>query len=126
MLKYIFNERDILLSLYSNSISNLYCTFQDKNNLYLVLDYLPGGDLRKLMCQYEFFLEEEIKFISGCIVSGLEYIHSHNIIHRDLKPENLLLDEKGYIRISDFGISNYCNSVDIDRKSTRLNSSHAT
>jgi len=113
MLKYIFNERDILLSLYSNSISNLYCTFQDKNNLYLVLDYLPGGDLRKLMCQYEFFLEEEIKFISGCIVSGLEYIHSHNIIHRDLKPENLLLDEKGYIRISDFGISNYSNSIEL-------------
>ena len=113
MIKYIFNERDILLSLYSNSISNLYCTFQDKNNLYLVLDYLPGGDLRKLINQYEFFLEDEIKFISGCIVSGLEYIHSHNIIHRDLKPENLILDEKGYIRISDFGISNYSNSIEL-------------
>ena len=103
--KYIFNERDILLSLYSTSISNLYCTFQDKNNLYMILDYLPGGDLRNLINKYEFFLEEEIKFISGCIIIGLEYLQLNNIIHRDIKPENLILDEKGYIRISDFGIS---------------------
>ena len=113
MIKYIFNERDILLSLYSNSISNLYCTFQDKNNLFMVLDYLPGGDLRSLISHYEFFLEEEIKFISGCIVSGLEYIHSNNIIHRDLKPENLIFDEKGFIRISDFGISIFNNNINL-------------
>ena len=95
MINYIFKERDILFSLYSNSISNLYYTFQDKNNLFMVFDYLPGGDLRKLMRKYDFFLEEEIKFIAGCVVLGLEYIHLNNIIHRDIKPENLIIDEKG-------------------------------
>ncbi len=114
MTNYIFKERDILLSLYSNSISNLYYTFQDKNNLFMILDYLPGGDLRNLMRKYDFFLEEEIKFIAGCVVLGLEYIHLNNIIHRDIKPENLIIDEKGFIRISDFGISTFINNPNIN------------
>ena len=114
MIDYIFKERDILLSLYSNSISNLYYTFQDKNNLYMILDYLPGGDLRNLMKKYDFFSEEEIKFITGCVIFGLEYLHLNNIIHRDIKPENLIIDEKGYIRISDFGISTYINNPNLN------------
>ena len=48
-----------------------------------------------------------IEFIIACIVLGLEYIHSKSIIHRDIKPENLILDDKGYVRITDFGISKF-------------------
>ena len=51
------------------------------------------------------FTEEQTKFFMACIILGLEYIHSNNIIHRDIKPENLVCDDKGYIRITDFGVA---------------------
>ena len=100
----IYAERDILNYIYNIHIVNLYSTFQDENYLYMIMDYLEGGDLRKLMKQ-KIFNEEEIKFIAACIIIGLEYIHEKKIIHRDIKPENLIFDDKGYLRISDFGIA---------------------
>ena len=101
----IFIERDILNILYNIHIVNLYLTFQDENYLYMIMDYLEGGDLRKHMKEKIFFNIKEIKFIAACIIIGLEYIHRKGIIHRDIKPENLIFDEKGYLRISDFGIA---------------------
>ena len=114
LLELTFKERDILSSLYSPYISNLYCTFQDNENLYIVLDYLPGKDLKfKIQTLKRNFTEEEIKFIAGNVILGLEYIHSKGIIHRDIKPANLVFDNKGYIRISDFGIAVYYSNKDI-------------
>ena len=103
----IFHERDILLNLYNNSIVNMYCTFQDENNIYMIMDYLAGKDLRHLMKNNKKrkFKEKEIVFFAACIITGLEYIHSHNIIHRDIKPENLLFDSKYFLKIADFGIA---------------------
>ena len=103
----IFQERDILLNLYNNNIVNMYCTFQDKNNIYMIMDYMPGKDLRNLMKNNlnRRFKEKEIIFFAACIISGLEYIHSNGIIHRDIKPENLLFDSKYFLRIADFGIA---------------------
>ena len=98
-------EKEILSQLYNPFIINLYCTFQDENNLYFVMDYLGGGDLRYYLLNGKKFKEKQIKFILGCIFVGLEYIHSNKIIHRDLKPENLIFDDKGYLHICDFGIS---------------------
>ena len=69
------------------------------------MDYLPCSDLRYQMNSLQFFSEEQIKFLSACIITGLEYIHSKNIVHRDIKPENIICDEKGYVRITDFGIA---------------------
>ena len=103
----IFQERDILFNLYNNNIINIYCTFQDKNNIYMIMDYLPGKDLRNLIQNNKNrkFKENEIIFFAACIISGLEYIHSNNIIHRDIKPENLLFDSKFFLRIGDFGVA---------------------
>ena len=103
----IFHERDILLNLYNNNIINIYCTFQDKNNIYMIMDYLAGKDLRNLMKNNKNrkFKENEIIFFAACIILGLEYIHSNNIIHRDIKPENLLFDSKFFLRIGDFGVA---------------------
>ena len=108
----IFQERDILLNLYNNNIINIYCTFQDKNNIYMIMDYLPGKDLRNLIKNNKNrnFKENEIIFLAACIISGLEYIHSNNIIHRDIKPENLLFDSKFFLRIGDFGVAVKKNS----------------
>ena len=100
----IFQERDILNYIYNIHIVNLYATFQDDNYLYLIMDYLNGGDLRKHM-KDKIFSIKEIKFVTSCIIIGLEYLHKKGIIHRDIKPENLIFDEKGYLRISDFGIA---------------------
>ena len=84
-------------------------SFQDFNNLYLVLDLLTGGDLRYQIGHHhrQFFSERQTKFFISCIIESLIYIHSKNIIHRDIKPENLVFDEKGYLHITDFGIAKF-------------------
>jgi len=79
--------------------------FQDFDNLYIVLDLLNGGDLRYHVSRYRKFSEEQTKFFMACILLSLEYIHNNNIIHRDIKPENLVLDELGYVGLTDFGIA---------------------
>lgn len=79
--------------------------FQDRENLYLIMDYLNGGDLRyHIGCKGK-FNQAESKFFVANILISLEYIHSKRIIHRDLKPENFVFDSEGYLRITDFGVS---------------------
>ena len=111
----IFSERDILNIIYNVHIVNLYSTFQDENYLYMIMDYLEGGDLRKRMKEKTFNLKE-IKFIAACIIIGLEYIHKKGIINMDIKPENLIFDDKGYLRISDFGIAIRNDKINIIEK----------
>ena len=90
--------------------------FQDKDNLYLVLDYMSGGDLRFHMSSHRRFNEIEtskiliiIEFMIACIVMALEYIHMKGILHRDVKPENLIFDNNGYLHLTDFGIGRVWN-----------------
>ena len=104
-IKSIKYERELLSHLKNPFIINMYYAFQDYDNLYLVMDLLSGGDLRYHICRHRKFSEDETKFIICNIILGLEYIHNMRIIHRDIKPENLVMDEFGYIRITDFGIS---------------------
>ena len=101
----IISEFKILKKLRHPLITNLYYSFQDKDNIYLILDYLAGGNLRYYISNKTPFNEKQIKFIISNVLISIEYIHDHNIIHRDLKPENLLFDSEGYVHISDFGIS---------------------
>ena len=98
-------EREILSKLHNPFIVNMYYAFQDNNNLYLVMDYLKGGDLRFHLTRHIHFSEEQSRFFICNVLVALEYIHSQDIIHRDIKPENLVLDENGYTRITDFGIA---------------------
>lgn len=78
-------------------IVNMRQAFQDRENLYLVMDLMTGGDLRYHICKKHRFSEQQTRFFAACIFSGLEYLHENKIIHRDLKPENLVLDGKGII-----------------------------
>ena len=98
-------ERHILKHIHHNFISNLYFSFQDKDNLYLILDYFSGGDLRFYLNKNVQFNEKQIKFLVSNIILSLKYLHQNNILHRDMKPENLVFDEKGYLNLTDFGIS---------------------
>ena len=103
--KSIKNEKEFLSQLHHPFLVNMICSFQDKDNLYLVMDLLNGGDLRYHICHKRKFSENETKFFLACVIIGLEYIHSKNIIHRDIKPENLVLDSNGYVAITDFGVA---------------------
>ena len=103
--KSIKSERDFLSKLNNPFIVNMHYAFQDADNLYLVMDLLSGGDLRFHISRHKKFTEEQTRFFICGIIISLEYIHSNNVIHRDIKPENLVLDEKGYVRVTDFGIA---------------------
>ena len=103
--KSVKSERDLLSKLNHPFIINMHFSFQDTDNLYLVMDLLTGGDLRYHICKKRYFTEEQAKFFISCIILGLEYCHYYNIIHRDIKPENLILDSRGYVHITDFGIA---------------------
>ena len=83
-------------------------SFQDRETLFLVMDYLPGGDLRYHLSEKRCFKESEAKFIVACIYLGLEYLHYKKIIHRDIKPENIVFDKKGYVRLTDLGVAKIC------------------
>ena len=104
-IKNIKNERNILSSMHHPFIININFSFQDKDTLFIGMDYLNGGDLRYHINKNKKFTEKQTKFFIGCIILSLEYIHKNNIIHRDLKPENLVLDSKGYVKLTDFGIA---------------------
>jgi len=98
-------ERDLLEMMHHPFIINMHFSFQDNDHLYIAMDLLTGGDLRYQLCRKKKFSEDETKFFIACIILSLEYIHTNNIIHRDLKPENLVMDSKGYVKLTDFGIA---------------------
>jgi len=101
----VANERRFLETFNYNLLCNMYYAFQDVDTLYIVMDYLSGGDLRFHICRRTYFTEQETKFIASCIALSLNYIHENNVIHRDLKPENLVFGADGYLHLTDFGIA---------------------
>ena len=103
----ILGEKRILSELHHPFIVNMIYSFQDLDYLYLVMELLSGGNLRYHLSIKKRFFEKQIKFIIGCIMIGLKYIHGQNILHRDIKPENLVFDQNGYLRITDFGIAKH-------------------
>ena len=105
----VMNEQKLLSSLRHPFLVNMRYAFQNSDTLYLVMDLMKGGDLRFHIGSKRRFSEEEIKFIVACVMVALEFLHTNSIIHRDIKPENLVLDEKGYVRITDLGIARVWN-----------------
>ena len=101
----VLNERKLLVTLKHPLLVNIQYAFQDRDNLYLVMDLMTGGDLRYHLCHVRVFTEIQTRFFVGCLVDALEYLHSNKVIHRDIKPENLVLDNKGYLHLTDFGIA---------------------
>ena len=97
-------ERQVLLSLNNPFILKLHYAFQTPECLYLIIDYINGGDLFFHIKKRGHLSEKEAKFYGAQIILGLEYLHSQKVIYRDLKPENLLLDKDGHLKMADFGI----------------------
>lgn len=102
--QHIRAERDVLAKADMNWIVELKCSFQDDNYLYLVMEYLPGGDLMSLLMKKDILTEDEGRFYMAEAVLAVEAVHKLNYIHRDLKPDNILVDINGHIKLSDFGL----------------------
>jgi len=97
-------ERNILAEVQHPFIVKLQYAFQTEGKLYLILDFLRGGDLFTRLNKEVMFTEEDVKFYLAELALALDHLHSIGIIYRDLKPENILLDEEGHIAVTDFGL----------------------
>ncbi|XP_020087818.1 probable serine/threonine protein kinase IRE isoform X3 [Ananas comosus] len=101
----ILAERNILISARNPFVVRFFYSFTCRENLYLVMEYLNGGDLYSLLRSLGCLDEEMARTYIAEIVLALEYLHNMNVIHRDLKPDNLLIARDGHIKLTDFGLS---------------------
>ncbi|CAH9059740.1 unnamed protein product [Cuscuta epithymum] len=101
----ILAERDILISVRNPFVVRFFYSFTCRDNLYLVMEYLNGGDMFSLLRNLGCFEEDTACVYIAEVILALEYLHSLNIIHRDLKPDNLLIGPEGHIKLTDFGLS---------------------
>ncbi|XP_053093349.1 ribosomal protein S6 kinase alpha-1 isoform X2 [Pangasianodon hypophthalmus] len=107
-------ERNILAEVNHPFVVKLHYAFQTEGKLYLILDFLRGGDLFTRLSKEVMFTEEDVKFYLAELALGLDHLHGLGIIYRDLKPENILLDEEGHIKLTDFGLCK--ESIDHEKK----------
>lgn len=131
-ISHVRAERDILTVAESLAwIVQLNCSFQDSDYLYLVMEFCSGGDMMTWLMKKDIFTEDETRFYIAELVMATQAIHNLSYVHRDLKPDNILLDGKGHIKISDFGLckqffdqikdnpSVYLPPMDLTKKVTR-------
>jgi len=110
-------ERNLLAEVNHQTVVKLYYSFQDEEFLYLVMEYLPGGDMMTLLMRKDTLSDQETQFYIAQTVLAIHWVHRHNYIHRDIKPDNLLLDDKGHMKLSDFGL---CKPIDCSKLPTLM------
>ncbi len=98
-------EKEILVNAKSPWVVSLRSSFQDDYNLYLVMDFCSGGDFMSLLMRKDILNEEDSRFYIAELILAVEAIHKIDCIHRDLKPDNVLINKKGHLQLSDFGLS---------------------
>jgi len=109
-------EQTVLSSCDSPFTVKLYYSFQNQTYLFLVMEYLIGGDLYSLMTEFGSLPIDAVRFYAAEIVLGIEYLHSHGIVHRDLKPDNILIGNNGHIKLADFGL---CGIIEDPKEKTK-------
>ncbi|MCQ2819853.1 MAG: protein kinase, partial [archaeon] len=109
-LMHVRTEKEILTA--DNPwIVKLKYSFQDEQFLYLVMEYLPSGDLMNLLMRKDILTEEEARFYTAEMILAVDSVHKLNCIHRDLKPDNILIGKDGHIKLSDFGLSKMSDKI---------------
>jgi serum/glucocorticoid-regulated kinase 2 len=106
-LEHTIAEKLIMENLEHPFLLQLKHCFQTPSKIYLVSDFMKGGELFQHLKRMRSFSEEQTKFIAACVAVALSHLHNNNYIYRDLKPENILFDEEGYIKLTDFGLAKF-------------------
>ncbi|TMW66433.1 hypothetical protein Poli38472_004198 [Pythium oligandrum] len=105
----VINEKNIMARCNHPFILKLYQTYKDKNCLYLLIEFVQGGELfTYLHCSPNSpgrLKDDHARFYASHVLMAIEYLHERNIVYRDLKPENLLIDPQGYLKVVDFGFA---------------------
>lgn len=110
MASQVIIERNALALTRSPYCVQLFYSLQSISSVYLVMEYMVGGDLKSLLGVYGFMEESMAAFYMAEVCLALEYLHSHGIVHRDLKPDNMLLSREGHVKLTDFGLSKISSS----------------
>lgn len=103
--EHIINEKMVMMQLQHRSLVRLHAAFKDRDCLYFLLEPSLGGELFSILRRCTTFDESTARFFAAGVILAFEYMHKKGIVYRDLKPENLLLDNDGYIKITDFGFA---------------------
>uniref|UniRef100_A0A182LUV5 Serine/threonine-protein kinase greatwall n=1 Tax=Anopheles culicifacies TaxID=139723 RepID=A0A182LUV5_9DIPT len=105
MVSQVITERNALALSRSPYCVTLFYSLQTLSSVYLVMEYMVGGDLKSLLAMYGFFDEPTARFYAAEICLALQYLHGHGIVHRDIKPDNMLVAASGHVKLTDFGLS---------------------
>ncbi|KAK6160701.1 hypothetical protein DH2020_004082 [Rehmannia glutinosa] len=103
-VEHVRSERNLLAEVDSRCIVKLFYSFQDSDFLYLIMEYLPGGDIMTLLMREDILSEDVARFYMAESILAIHSIHQHSYVHRDIKPDNLILDKNGHLKLSDFGL----------------------
>lgn len=105
MVSQVITERNCLALSRSPFCVNLFYSLQTSSYIYLVMEYMVGGDLKSLLTVSGYFDEPAARFYCAEVTLALRYLHEHGIVHRDIKPDNMLISTTGHVKLTDFGLS---------------------
>lgn len=114
MASQVVIERDALALTHSPYCVQLFYSLQSITCIYLVMEYMVGGDLKSFLGNVGYMEETMAAFYTAEVCLALEYLHSHGIVHRDLKPDNMLLSHQGHVKLTDFGLSKISQHRDLE------------
>ncbi|CAG0924471.1 unnamed protein product [Notodromas monacha] len=104
-VRHAIEEKRLTAAMSYPFVMTLHATFQDNANLFMVMPYMPCGDLFAYLCSRTDMEANTAVFLTAQVILGIEYLHNNDIVYRDLKPENIMMDTKGYLKIADFGFA---------------------